>query len=105
MKVNSMKADLGGILVRVRHSEFTSKQVPKVVDVSYVCNLPATLKNLKPKSEVRNPAGGRVKGECKMNPSRLRNSAGWGILLERSSHLLSPLENPAGLNTLEVFHK
>jgi len=37
-----MKSDSGGIL-RMRHSRVTSKQVPKVVDVGYCCNPPATL--------------------------------------------------------------
>ena len=78
-----MKTDLGGILVRVRHSEFTSKQVQKVVGVSYVCNLPAFLAKTLNRSQ-------------RSETPQVRN------LLERSSHLLSPLENPAGLNTLEV---
>ena len=62
--------------MRVRHSEFTSKQVPKVVDVSYVCNLPAILKNLKPKSEVRNPAGEKSSRTKFSSPFSFRESCG-----------------------------
>jgi len=44
-----MKPDLGGILMRVRHSNFISnKQVPKVVGVSYVSISLPPRKYLKP---------------------------------------------------------
>ena len=68
--------------MRMRHSEFTSKQVPKVVGVSYV--------------SISLPSSKTLNRSQRSETPQVRN------LLERSSHLLSPLENPAGLNTLEV---
>jgi hypothetical protein len=70
--------------VRMCHSDFTIKQVPKVVGVSYMGYLPAS-SNLKP-SQCQKP--------------------GRRSLLERSSHLLSPPQtNPAGLNALTEVNK
>jgi len=78
-----MKTDLGGIL-RMRHSKVTSKQVQKVVGVGYGDNPPAFLAKTLNRSQ---------------KPCRTKN------LLEQVSSSPFSYWSPAGLKTLEVFHK